>query len=85
MTRPGAVNVLAAWTEGFSNVPKLYGSDVRPRGKVTDLKSGAVEGAKQFYYGMWDGLSGIVTKPMKGAKESGALGATTGAAKGLLD
>lgn len=32
--------------EGFQNVPRLYGSDIRKSGKVTDLASGVREAGK---------------------------------------
>ena len=32
--------------EGLHNTPKLYGSNVRDKGKVTDFESGLKEGGK---------------------------------------
>ena len=32
--------------EGMHNVPKLYGSEVRPQGPVTNFKSGVKEAGK---------------------------------------
>ena len=34
-------------------------------------------------YGLWDGLSGLVTQPMKGAEEGGFLGGLVGFGKGV--
>lgn len=59
--------------EGFDNVPGYFGSEVRHRGKVDNLRSGVKEGAKGFAYGLADGLSGLVTEPYKGAREGVSL------------
>jgi hypothetical protein len=32
---------------------------------------------------MWDGITGLVTQPMQGAKKDGAAGAFKGIAKGI--
>jgi sterol 3beta-glucosyltransferase len=46
--------------EGFHNVPKLYGTKVRPKKRVTGIKTGFQEGAKvrshaasSFVYAIW--------------------------------
>lgn len=41
-----AVDIPLAATEGFRNVPALYGEQVRNNGTVTDWKSGAIVGGK---------------------------------------
>ncbi|PMD53155.1 uncharacterized protein K444DRAFT_668700 [Hyaloscypha bicolor E] len=69
---------------GFHNLPKMYGDDtVRPLEKVTDVQSGLQAAGKSFGYGLWDGMSGLVTQPMKGAEESGFMGGLMGFGKGL--
>jgi sterol 3beta-glucosyltransferase len=40
------MNSLVLMHEGFHNAPSLYGADVRKLGKVTDFKSGLVEGGR---------------------------------------
>lgn len=42
----GVMRIVSSIHEGFDNMPKLYGSDVRKPGKVTDLSSGIREGGK---------------------------------------
>jgi hypothetical protein len=42
----GLQTVLQGMTEGLTNVPKLYGSEVRESKKVTGFASGVVEGSK---------------------------------------
>ncbi|KAN0098201.1 hypothetical protein V8E51_013864 [Hyaloscypha variabilis] len=69
---------------GFHNLPKMYGDDtVRPLDKVTDVQSGLQAAGKSFGYGLWDGMSGLVTQPMKGAQEGGFMGGLMGFGKGL--
>lgn len=69
---------------GFHNLPKLYGDEtVRPLEKVTDVQSGLQAAGKGFGLGLWDGMSGLVTQPMKGAQEGGFMGGLVGFGKGL--
>jgi hypothetical protein len=42
----GVHNILVSLHEGFQNLPKAYGSEVRPAGKVSGFKDGVREGAK---------------------------------------
>ncbi|KAF8850692.1 UDP-Glycosyltransferase/glycogen phosphorylase [Acephala macrosclerotiorum] len=69
---------------GFHNAPKLYGDDtVRPQEKVTDLQSGLKAATKEFGYGMFDGITGLVTQPLRGAEKEGAAGLLKGIGKGI--
>ncbi|KAJ4366244.1 hypothetical protein N0V83_007880 [Neocucurbitaria cava] len=70
--------------KGFHNVPKLYGAEVRPVDKVTDLQSGLRTAAKEFGFGLYDGITGIVTDPYKGAKKEGGIGFVKGVGRGLF-
>ena len=36
-----------------------------------------------FGLGLWDGISGLVTQPIKGAQEDGFLGGLVGVGKGI--
>jgi hypothetical protein len=38
---------------------------------------------QNFYYGLSEGLTEIVTQPIKGGKEDGAIGALKGVGKGV--
>lgn len=70
--------------KGFHNAPKLYGDDtVRKSEPVTDLRSGIMAATKEFGYGMYDGITGLVTQPMKGAQKEGTAGFFKGIGKGL--
>jgi sterol 3beta-glucosyltransferase len=65
----GVMDIVQSIHEGFYNVPKLYGSEVREHGKVTNFTSGIKEGSKGLFYGYYDGITGLVREPLKGAKE----------------
>ncbi|KAI7493391.1 UDP-Glycosyltransferase/glycogen phosphorylase [Hortaea werneckii] len=71
-------------SKGFHNAPKLYGDDtVRKHDQVTDLRSGLKAAGKEFGYGFYDGISGLVTQPMRGAQKEGPAGFVKGFAKGI--
>ena len=71
-------------TEGFHNAPKLWGDDtVRPQQQVSDFKSGAKAVGKEFTFGWYDGVTGLVTQPWKGAQKEGASGFLKGIGKGI--
>lgn len=73
-----------AIAKGFHNAPKLYGDDtVRPSDKVTGIQSGFKAAGKEFGYGLYDGITGLVTQPIAGAKKEGGVGFLKGAAKGV--
>lgn len=67
--------------EGIDNIPGLIGSDTRARGKITGMGSGFAEAGVGLVYGIWDGLTGLVTEPMVGMRRDGARGAALGAGK----
>lgn len=68
---------------GFHNAPKLYNDQVRPTDKITDFSSGLRAAGKEFMYGFGDGISGLVSQPVQGARKEGAAGFFKGAAKGI--
>ncbi|TKA33339.1 hypothetical protein B0A50_00892 [Salinomyces thailandicus] len=71
-------------SKGFHNAPKLYGDDtVRKADQVTDFRSGLKAATKEFGYGMYDGISGLVTQPMRGAAKEGPAGFVKGIGKGI--
>jgi len=50
------MDIVSSVHEGFYNAPKLYGSDVREQGKVTNFTSGMKEAGKASIPGIgpWD-------------------------------
>ncbi|EGO51459.1 hypothetical protein NEUTE1DRAFT_70206 [Neurospora tetrasperma FGSC 2508] len=78
------MNVCLGLARGFRNAPRLYNDDtVRPQEKVTDFASGVRVATREFGFGMYDGLSGLVTQPMRGAEKEGTKGLLKGFAKGI--
>ena len=73
-----------ALARGFHNAPKLYGDDtVRNPDKVTGLKSGLKTAGKEFGLGFYDGITGLISQPIKGAKHEGPAGFAKGLYKGI--
>lgn len=78
------MDISVGLTRGFHNFPKLWGDDtVRPQHQVNDFKSGARAAGKEFGYGFYDGVTGLVTQPWRGAQKGGAGGFITGVGKGV--
>lgn len=70
--------------KGFHNAPKLYGDEtVRKQEKITNFSSGLKAAGREFGYGLYDGISGLVTQPILGAKKEGAAGFVKGFGKGI--
>ncbi|KAJ4342528.1 hypothetical protein N0V95_006929 [Ascochyta clinopodiicola] len=71
-------------TKGFHNVPKLWGDDtVRRQERVSDFRSGVKAVGKEFGFGWYDGVTGLVTQPWYGAQKEGASGFLKGIGKGI--
>jgi len=68
---------------GFHNAPKLYGDEVRQTERITDFSSGLRAAGKEFMYGFGDGISGLLTQPIEGARKEGAAGFFKGFGKGI--
>lgn len=77
------MDISLALAKGFHNVPRLYGEEVRKVDRVTDLKSGLTTAGKEFGYGLFDGITGLVTQPYVGAKKEGTAGFFKGFGKGI--
>ncbi|KAG8695793.1 hypothetical protein FRC09_008927 [Ceratobasidium sp. 395] len=81
----GVMCIIGSISEGFHNVPSLYGSDVRPTGPIDDVGSGFKEGAKGLFYGYYDGITGLVKEPLAGAKKEGFLGFIKGSGRSYVN
>ncbi|KAL1897370.1 hypothetical protein Sste5346_004106 [Sporothrix stenoceras] len=75
---------------GFHNAPRLYsdetvrnlpGTEDEPA--VDGLGGGIKAASKAFGLGLYDGVTGLVTQPLKGAEEHGGKGLVKGFAKGI--
>ncbi|KAJ4479995.1 glycosyltransferase family 1 protein [Lentinula aciculospora] len=81
----GVMKIVSSVHEGFHNMPKLYGSDVRQPGKVTDFSTGVKEAGKGLFYGYYDGITGLVREPWQGAQKGGFMGAVKGAGRSFIN
>lgn len=73
-----------AIAQGFHNAPRLYGdTTVRTPPRISGIKSGLRAAGSEFTYGVYDGVTGLVMQPYKGARENGALGLVQGIGKGF--
>ncbi|KAH7068796.1 hypothetical protein BKA63DRAFT_556209 [Paraphoma chrysanthemicola] len=77
------VDLPLATTEGFRNVPKLYGEEPKNHGEVTGIVSGFQVGAKNFAHGMVDGFTDPFKQPYEQGKKEGAIGYAKGFGKGM--
>jgi UDP:flavonoid glycosyltransferase YjiC (YdhE family) len=80
----GPINISVNLTRGMHNIPKMWGDDtVRPQERVSGLRSGVRAVGREFGFGFYDGVTGLVTQPLKGAREEGASGFFKGVGKGI--
>ncbi|KAL5113265.1 hypothetical protein ACEQ8H_008871 [Pleosporales sp. CAS-2024a] len=78
------MNLSLSLTQGFHNAPRLYGDEtVRRPPRVTGFHSGLRAGRDELLYGVMDGVTGLVTQPIRGAKKKGVMGAAQGFAFGI--
>lgn len=78
------MNFCMSLAKGFRNAPKLYNDEtVRKQEKVTGLGSGLMLAGKEFGFGLYDGITGLATQPIKGAQKEGVSGFFKGFAKGI--
>ncbi|KAI1314189.1 hypothetical protein F5Y03DRAFT_336363 [Xylaria venustula] len=78
------MNFCMGLAKGFRNAPKLYNDDtIRPTEKVTSFSSGLKVAGKEFGLGLYDGITGLVTQPLKGAEKEGGAGLIKGFGKGI--
>ncbi|GAB0134892.1 hypothetical protein EsDP_00003246 [Epichloe bromicola] len=76
--------ILVALAQGFHNAPRLYGDDtVRRPTRVSGIRSGLVASRREFVYGIYDGVTGLVRLPVRGAKNEGAAGFLKGTGMGI--
>ncbi|KAF2091156.1 glycosyltransferase family 1 protein [Saccharata proteae CBS 121410] len=77
------MDVTMGLSKGFHNASRLYGEEPRQVEKVTDLQSGLKVATREFGQGLFEGISGLVTQPLKGARSGGAAGFVKGMGKGM--
>ncbi|KND92131.1 Sterol 3-beta-glucosyltransferase UGT80B1 [Tolypocladium ophioglossoides CBS 100239] len=80
----GPASLFLALSQGFHNAPRLYGDDtVRRPTRITGFRSGLVASRREFVYGLYDGVTGVVCLPVRGARRDGVGGFVKGTAMGL--
>lgn len=78
------IDLSMAVAQGFHNAPRLYGDDtVRRPPRVTGIHSGLRAAGHEFVYGIYDGWTGVVRLPVRGAKQNGVQGFVKGVGMGL--
>lgn len=78
------MNFCMGLAKGFRNAPRLYNDEtIRKPEKVTGIGSGVVVAWKELGLGFYDGVSGLVTQPYKGAQKQGGQGFIKGVGKGI--
>jgi hypothetical protein len=78
------VDLAVALSQGFHNAPRLYGDPtVRAPPRVTGMKSGLKAAGSEFGLGVYDGVTGLVRLPVRGAKTDGAKGFAKGVGMGF--
>ncbi|KAJ4304126.1 hypothetical protein N0V88_001736 [Collariella sp. IMI 366227] len=78
------VDLSLALAQGFHNAPRLYGDDtVRRPTRVTGIRSGLRAARHEFAYGIYDGWTGVIRLPVRGARNDGVRGFISGVGMGL--
>lgn len=78
------LDLTLALAQGFHNAPRIYGDEtVRTPPRIDGIASGFRAGRDEFAYGIYDGFTGLVRLPAKGAKENGVLGCLEGFGMGI--
>jgi hypothetical protein len=70
---------------GFHNAPSVLLNDntVRRRDNITGLGSGVKVASKEVVFGLYDGVTGLVTQPYFGTKKDGVVGFGKGVGRGF--
>lgn len=71
-------------SKGFHNAPKLYHDrTVKETPRVLGVKSGFRAAGTEFTEGLYNGITGLVTQPIHGARKTGPRGFIKGIGKGM--
>ncbi|KAL2121892.1 hypothetical protein VTJ04DRAFT_2347 [Mycothermus thermophilus] len=77
-------DLILAVGQGFHNAPRLYGDEtVRRPTRVTGIRSGLRAARRELGYGVYDGWTGVVRHPVRGARENGVRGFASGVGMGV--
>ncbi|CAF0720541.1 unnamed protein product [Adineta ricciae] len=83
----GCLSFYGDVTDALERLPKLYDpysdTDQRRRPEVGDFQSGAKAAGQAVWYGLKDGVTGLVSKPRAGFQRDGLAGGARGACVAL--
>ena len=78
------MDLTLALAQGFHNAPRLYGdTTVRTAPHVTGFRSGLRAAGSEFALSIYDGVTGLVSQPYRGAQQNGPVGFLHGVGKGF--
>lgn len=84
----GTGTLLARTAEGLRNTPTAIfsddGTEVKQHTEMKHVGQGLFEGTKSFGMGIFDGITGVVTEPIRGAEKDGVGGFFKGVGRGLV-
>ncbi|KAH8429328.1 glycosyltransferase [Aspergillus melleus] len=70
-------------SKGFRNIPRAYGDTTREVDRITGFHSGIRTASKELGLGFYDGITGIVTQPIRGLRQEGLSGFVKGVGRGI--
>lgn len=78
------MDLALAVAQGFHNAPRLYGdTTVRRPTRISGYKSGFKAAGEGLVFGVYDGVTGLVTQPYRHTRDEGAIGLVKGISFGL--
>ncbi|KAG2527354.1 hypothetical protein JM16_003471 [Phytophthora kernoviae] len=87
-TFDAASKISGTFGQGFANLSlddHYQHNRARARRRhVRGLREGLVQGSKELSLGVYEGVTGLVLNPMRGAQESGAVGFVRGTITGII-
>lgn len=87
-TFDAASKISGTFGQGLANLSlDDHYQQVRARARrhhVRSIRDGLVQGSKEFSLGVYEGVTGLVMGPMRGAQENGALGFVKGTVTGII-
>lgn len=87
-TFDAASKITATFGQGLAKISLderyQYQRATARRKQVKNVREGVIQGAKEFSFGMYEGISGVMLEPYRGAIKDGAVGFVKGTVTGIL-
>ncbi|KAJ0410935.1 hypothetical protein ATCC90586_004288 [Pythium insidiosum] len=87
-TFDAASKISGTFGQGLANLSlDEHYQQIRARARrrhVRGIREGLIQGSKELSLGVYEGVTGLVLAPMRGAKESGAVGFVKGTITGII-